>query len=177
MEADKSVWSVEVAVETAYWRSTVVFQFRLAFLVYRDSTLQNVAYAHQCNRETYIRCVLIRTVVQFCHIPGQILRYVLTSVARVLHCCCCFFILSCHYPSLKIVTVRWLQLTDPSTKPWVVSAIGKVTSQMGQLLESTRDVLEKHVSGVDVELRQVRKWTMGIFYNVLCLLLNRKRDL
>lgn len=68
-----------------------------------------------------------------------------------------FFILSCHYPSLKIVTVGWLQLADPSTKPWVVSAIGKVTSQMGQLLESTRDVLEKHVSGVDVELRQVRK--------------------
>lgn len=68
-----------------------------------------------------------------------------------------FFILLCHYPSLKIVTVGWLQLADPSTKPWVVSAIGKVTSQMGQLLESTRDVLEKHVSGVDVELRQVRK--------------------
>ena len=71
--------------------------------------------------------------------------------------CIGFFILLCHYPSLKIVTVGWLQLADPSTKPWVVSAIGKVTSQMGQLLESTRDVLEKHVSGVDVELRQVRK--------------------
>ena len=67
------------------------------------------------------------------------------------------YILLCHYPSLKVVTVGLLQLADPSTKPWVVSAIGKVTSQMGQLLESTRDVLEKHVSGVDVELRQVRK--------------------
>ena len=79
------------------------------------------------------------------------------------HCTCIalllllFFILSCYYPSLKIVTVGWLQLADPSTKPWVVSAIGKVTSQMGQLLESTREVLEKHLSGVDVELRQVRK--------------------
>lgn len=102
--------------------------------------------------------MFIRKVVRFCHIPGQNLRYVLTSIAPVLHCCCCcFFILSCYYPSLKIVTVGWLQLADPSTKPWVVSAIGKVTCQMGQLLESTREVLEKHLSGVDVELRQVRK--------------------
>lgn len=69
----------------------------------------------------------------------------------------CIVVVVIFYPSLKIVTVGWLQLADPSTKPWVVSAIGKVTSQMGQLLESTRDVLEKHVSGVDVELRQVRK--------------------
>ena len=70
---------------------------------------------------------------------------------------------------------------------------------MGQLLESARDVLEKHASGVDVELRQVRKWREGgfsalarlyylarptktampyyagyIFYSVLCLLLNSK---
>ena len=44
---------------------------------------------------------------------------------------------------------------DLCTMGWVISAIGKLTSQVGQLHESTRDVLEKHVTGVDVELRQV----------------------
>ena len=51
---------------------------------------------------------------------------------------------------------------DPSTKGWVISAIAKVTSQLGQLLGSTRDVLEKYLTGVDVELRQA---------SVFCLLL------
>ena len=44
---------------------------------------------------------------------------------------------------------------DPSTKGWVLSAIGKLTSQMGQLLGNTRDVLEKYRNVVDVDLRQV----------------------
>ncbi|XP_068743856.1 uncharacterized protein [Montipora capricornis] len=43
---------------------------------------------------------------------------------------------------------------DPSTKGWVLSAIGKLTSQMGQLLGNTRDVLEKYRNVVNVDLRQ-----------------------
>ncbi|XP_022795045.1 AP-4 complex subunit epsilon-like [Stylophora pistillata] len=43
---------------------------------------------------------------------------------------------------------------DPSTKAWIVTAVGKLTSQVGQMCATTRDWLEKHVSGVDVELRQ-----------------------
>ena len=44
---------------------------------------------------------------------------------------------------------------DPRTKAWIVTAVGKLTSQVGQMRATTRDWLEKHVSGVDVELRQV----------------------
>ena len=54
--------------------------------------------------------------------------------------------------SNKALTVLIL---DPSTKGWIVTAVGKLTSQIGQLYDSTRDVLEKHVTDVDVELRQV----------------------
>lgn len=43
---------------------------------------------------------------------------------------------------------------DPSTKGWIVTAIGKLASQIGQLYDDTRNVLEKHVAGTDVELRQ-----------------------
>ncbi|XP_078360431.1 uncharacterized protein LOC144644775 isoform X2 [Oculina patagonica] len=43
---------------------------------------------------------------------------------------------------------------DPSTKGWIITAVGKLTSQIGQLRDGTRHVLEKHVTGVDVELRQ-----------------------
>lgn len=46
-------------------------------------------------------------------------------------------------------------MLDPGTKAWVVSAIGKLMSQMGQPVGSMRDVLEKYASAVDVELRQV----------------------
>ena len=51
-----------------------------------------------------------------------------------------------------------------------MSAIGKLTSQMGQLQDNTRDVLEKHVTGVDVELRQVSELVTdreGIIQRVL----------
>lgn len=44
---------------------------------------------------------------------------------------------------------------DPSTKAWIVTAVGKLTSQIGQMHAATRDMLEKHMGGVDVELRQV----------------------
>lgn len=46
-------------------------------------------------------------------------------------------------------------MADPSTKGWIVSAIGKLTSQIGQLDDGTKNVIEKHVTGTDVELRQV----------------------
>lgn len=44
---------------------------------------------------------------------------------------------------------------DPSTKAWIVTAVGKLTSQIGQMHAATRDMLEKHMGVVDVELRQV----------------------
>lgn len=43
---------------------------------------------------------------------------------------------------------------DPSTKAWIVTAVGKLTSRIGQMHAATRDMLEKHMGGVDVELRQ-----------------------
>lgn len=46
-------------------------------------------------------------------------------------------------------------MLDPGTKAWVLSAIGKLMSQMGQPMGSMRDVLEKYATAVDVELRQV----------------------
>ena len=62
---------------------------------------------------------------------------------------------------------------DPSTKGWIVTAIGKLTSQLGQLNDGTRNVLEKHVTATDVELRQVSNEVLRIcqrlpFY-ILCL--------
>ena len=62
---------------------------------------------------------------------------------------------------------------DPSTKSWIVTAIGKLTSQIGQLNDGTRNVLEKHVTGTDVELRQVSNEVLRIFqplpFYILCL--------
>lgn len=70
---------------------------------------------------------------------------------------------------------------DPSTKGWIVTAIGKLASQIGQLYDDTRSVLEKHVAGTDVELRQVSNQGVRIcqplpFYNLflsycLCIVL------
>lgn len=51
---------------------------------------------------------------------------------------------------------------DPSTKGWIVTAIGKLASQIGQLNDDTRNVLEKHVTGTDVELRQVSNQVVRI---------------
>lgn len=51
---------------------------------------------------------------------------------------------------------------DPSTKAWIITAVGKLTSQIGQLQDGTKNVLEKHTSGVDVELRQVSKGAVRI---------------
>ena len=56
-------------------------------------------------------------------------------------------------------------MLDPGTKAWVVSAIGKLMSQMGQPVGSMRDVLEKYASAVDVELRQVS--TLSIHFHAI----------
>ena len=50
----------------------------------------------------------------------------------------------------------WFCMLDPGTKAWVLSAIGKLMSQMGQpVSHSMRDVIEKYATAVNVELRQV----------------------
>ncbi|XP_067037313.1 AP-4 complex subunit epsilon-1-like isoform X2 [Acropora muricata] len=54
----------------------------------------------------------------------------------------------------ELITLLERKFEDPGTKAWVVSAIGKLMSQMGQPVGSMRDVLEKNASAVDVELRQ-----------------------
>ncbi|KAK2565268.1 AP-4 complex subunit epsilon-1 [Acropora cervicornis] len=55
----------------------------------------------------------------------------------------------------ELVALLERKFEDPGTKAWVLSVIGKLMSQMGQLVGSMRDVLEKYASAVDVELRQV----------------------
>ncbi|XP_015753041.1 PREDICTED: AP-4 complex subunit epsilon-1-like [Acropora digitifera] len=54
----------------------------------------------------------------------------------------------------ELITLLERKFEDPGTKAWVLSAIGKLMSQMGQPVGSMRDVLEKYASAVDVELRQ-----------------------
>ena len=55
-----------------------------------------------------------------------------------------------------VVCRRNFCMLDPGTKAWVLSTIGKLMSQMGQPVgHSMRDVLEKYVTAVDVESRQV----------------------
>lgn len=63
---------------------------------------------------------------------------------------------------------------DPSTRGWIATAIGKLTSQIGQLDDGTKTVLETHVIGTDVELRQVSNRAVRIcqtmpFYNYFML--------
>ena len=65
---------------------------------------------------------------------------------------------------------------DPSTKAWIITAVGKLTSQIGQLQDGTKNVLEKQTSGVDVELRQVSKGAVRIHlslprFQFICLCL------
>ena len=71
---------------------------------------------------------------------------------------------------------------DSSTKGWIVTAIGKLTSQIGQLYDDTRSVLEKHVAGTDVELRQVSKQGVRIcqplpFYNLFLSYCQSNKDI
>lgn len=57
---------------------------------------------------------------------------------------------------------------DPSTKGWIATAIGKLTSQIGRLDDGTKTVLETHVIGTDVELKQVSNRAVRIFQTVPC---------
>lgn len=49
-----------------------------------------------------------------------------------------------------------------------MTAIGKLTSQIGQLDDGTRNVLEEHVTGTDVELRQVSNRVVRICQPMPC---------
>lgn len=81
--------------------------------------------------------------------------------------------ISCSYSSYNMLRHCLIDV-DPSTKAWIVTAVGKLTSRIGQMHAATRDMLEKHMGGVDVELRQVGIWFTGSFlvrYSVaLCVL-------
>ena len=57
---------------------------------------------------------------------------------------------------------------DPSTRGWIVTAIGKLASQIGPLDDGTRNMLEKHVTGTDVELRQVSNRGVRIYQLMPC---------
>ena len=57
---------------------------------------------------------------------------------------------------------------DPSTRGWIATAIGKLTSQIGQLDDGTKTVLETHVIGTDVELRQVSNRALRICQTLPC---------